>query len=329
VAGRAFAFADPGIIKLATESFVAVTADDWYQRRRKDAEGEFFRKVADQGPRKGVGGSTRQGIYTLTADGELLEFKNAGQDVKATREQLDRALKKWAALPAARRKPGGIVVPAHGKLDPHYSRTPPTGGAIVRVYSRILDASGDGYIRGTCDAALGTKAARDFLWLTAAEMQALGKIHSKSDADAPLPAAIARRIARFHLVDNTRGEPHFWKSGEVKSNTITLTRSTTVAGKTSYTVSGTVQLATTNNDRGYDATIIGEIAFGDDGSLKSLDIVAVGDHWGDDSVTNSGSRPGRTPFGVAFSLGEAKNPGDRVSPQAARDWGLYIGEHND
>src|SRR6478672_1245892 len=62
---------------MATEDFVPVTADDWYQRRRQDAEGEFFRKVADQGPRKGEGGSTRQGIYCLTAAGQLLNYKNA------------------------------------------------------------------------------------------------------------------------------------------------------------------------------------------------------------------------------------------------------------
>ena len=54
------AFSDPEIIKLATEDFVPVTGDDWYQRRRQDAEGEFFRKVADQGPRKGrVAGHAR------------------------------------------------------------------------------------------------------------------------------------------------------------------------------------------------------------------------------------------------------------------------------
>ena len=40
MAGRAFAFADPEIIRLAQTAFVPVSADDWYQRRRKDAEGE-------------------------------------------------------------------------------------------------------------------------------------------------------------------------------------------------------------------------------------------------------------------------------------------------
>ena len=36
---------------MATENFIAVTGDDWYQRRREDAEGEFFRKISDQAGR--------------------------------------------------------------------------------------------------------------------------------------------------------------------------------------------------------------------------------------------------------------------------------------
>ena len=100
IAGRASAFSDRDVLKMAREDFVAVTADDWYQRRRQDAEGAFFRKVADQGPRKGVGGGTRQGIYCLTASGKLLAFKNA-QDPAVMVETLKLGLKRWNALPAA------------------------------------------------------------------------------------------------------------------------------------------------------------------------------------------------------------------------------------
>ena len=52
------AFADPDIIRMANEEYVSVTGDDWYQRRRQDKEGEFFRKVADAAGRKGEGGGT-------------------------------------------------------------------------------------------------------------------------------------------------------------------------------------------------------------------------------------------------------------------------------
>ena len=102
---------------MASEQFVPVSGDDWYQRRRQDAEGRFFVKVANQGPRKGDGGNTRQGIYCLTADGELLAFKNAGNLSDVTREQLQQALAKFKTLPADRRSPGAIEIESIGKTN--------------------------------------------------------------------------------------------------------------------------------------------------------------------------------------------------------------------
>src|SRR5262245_37133426 len=135
---------------MATEEFVPVTADDWYQRRRQDDEGEFFRKMASQGPRKGEGGGTRQGIYVLTAGGELLSYKNAGQNPEVTRDELKRALAKFQKLPEGRRRPGAVEIPDAGKSDPAYARTPPPGGLIVRVFTRILDRTGEDYCKGSC-----------------------------------------------------------------------------------------------------------------------------------------------------------------------------------
>ena len=93
---------------MATEEFVPVACDDWYQRRRKDAEGEFFRAVSDQGPRGRVGTDTRQGIYMLTAGGKLLAYKNAGQNAEVMREVLTDALRKWKKLPDGERAPGAV-----------------------------------------------------------------------------------------------------------------------------------------------------------------------------------------------------------------------------
>jgi hypothetical protein len=328
VAGRAFAFADPRVITLATKEFIPVTADDWYQRRRQDDEGVFFRKVADQGPRKGLGGATRQGIYTLTADGELLEFKNAGQDADATHEQLQRALKKWRALPAAKTQPGAVTVPDPCEPDAKYSRTPPHDGVIVKVHSRILDREGTGYVRGTCDFTGGMKAARDFLWLTADDVRALCTLEGEASKPLPMPAAVASRMARFHLIDNTRGEPRFWKSTEVAELKLTLTLQSQDAKERTFAVIGTAKMTTATQDRGYDATLQGTIVVAQ-GAVTGFDLVAVGDHWGDDSVTNSGCRPGRTPLGVAFTLADATTPGNRVPPQAVRDRDLYFGKRKD
>src|SRR5688572_9981595 len=124
---------------MGREGFVAVACDDWYQRRRRDAEGEFFISVANQGPRKGEGGATRQGIYILSPSGKLLAYKNVGQNPPAMLDLLRECLAKWKQLPESERAAGAVKVPAHGKVDTNYDRQPPAGGLIVKVYARALE----------------------------------------------------------------------------------------------------------------------------------------------------------------------------------------------
>src|SRR5690242_20293280 len=101
---------------MALEDYVPVTGDDWYQRRRQDAEGRFWRRVSDQGPRGGSGEATRQGIYCFTADGQLLFYRN-GQSAEAMKMTLQRGLQAWNKLPESRRKPGAIPVEDFGDVD--------------------------------------------------------------------------------------------------------------------------------------------------------------------------------------------------------------------
>src|SRR5213593_1224807 len=133
--GRESTFADPKIIELINSNFIAVAADDWYQRRREDDEVVFFRKVADQGPRKGEGGSTRQGIYAFTASGKLLGYRN-NHDIDVMRRFVQDSLKAWEKLPAADRAKGAIDVGDVRKVDATYARTPPKCGLIVNVHTR-------------------------------------------------------------------------------------------------------------------------------------------------------------------------------------------------
>src|SRR5262245_55112695 len=194
------------MIRMATEDYVPVAADDWYQRRREDAEGEFFRGVADQGPRKGEGGATRQGIYCFTADGKLLTYKNAGQNPDVMRDTIRQGPREWQRLPEARRKPRAVPVDDPPTLDKRFARTPPPGGLVVNVYTRILDHEKDDFCRGTCSTRGGEAAARDHLWLTEGEWKGLVPAGARPGDRVPLPAAIAERILRFHLTDSTRGE---------------------------------------------------------------------------------------------------------------------------
>jgi hypothetical protein len=331
VAGRALAFSDPEIIRMATQNYVAVAGDDWYQRRRGDAEGEFFRKVADQGPRKGEGGSTRQGIYCLTADGQLLAYKNAGQAPEVMREVLRQGLAKWAQRPEEGRRPGGSKIGGSGPTDERYRRTPPPGCLIVNVYARMLDrdASGklcDSDLRG--EAGLKYGASQDHLWLTEEEWRSLVPADPKKGDTFPIPEGIVRRVVRFHLIDNTRGEPPMWRQEDVRSGKFAGMVVEVTADRVVIRVEGAALLATeaelAKAKRGYDVRLLGFLIYNiAKRTIERFDMLALGDHWGSGNYTR-GARPGRTPLGIAFELAAGNSQADRVPPQAARDLSDYL-----
>ena len=331
MAGRAFAFADPEIIAQAQTLFVPCCIDDWYQRRRQDDEGKFFRSVADQpGGRTGKGGSTRQGIYVLTPDGDLLAYKNAGDNVEATQAELALALRKWVALPAARRTPGGVSVPKHGKLDPNFSRVPPEGGLVLKVHGRILAKKGESYAKGECGFTGGDKASRDFAWLTAAEAKAMVPARREVGQTVELPAAVARRLVRFHLVDNTRGEPEFWEASEVRRQKLTLTVTADTADAVELRLDGDVLLSTEADAdraaRGFEAKLYGTLRYRPaKQAFDRWDVVALGEHWGSGAYTKTGERVGRAPLGISLELADPTIPAERVPPQAARERDRYFG----
>jgi hypothetical protein len=334
VAGRASAFSDPEIIRLASESFVPVTGDDWYQRRRKDMVGEFFRGVARQGPRGGTEDGTNQGIYFFTASGKLLAYKNAGQNADVMREVFHEALERWNRLPADERKAGAVDVPdiAPSDLDPRYTRGLPEGGLVVSVFTRALQRDKEGRLEtcsgDTTGGLRGFQTAYDHLWLAGEEWRSLLPREPQVGDSLPLPDEIAARIARFHLTDNTRGEPNMWQSHEVLRREMTLTVSEVTDQRVQLKLVGSVLLATERDTekakRGYDAALLGTIAFDrSTGAVVRFDVAALGDAWGSGTYTR-GARPGRNPLAVVFELAAGDRPADKVPPQAMREPTRYF-----
>jgi hypothetical protein len=324
-------FADAEVIRLASKEFVPVAGDDWYQRRREDAEGQFFRKVADQGPRKGQGGSTRQGIYILTATGKLLAYRNH-RDPAVMRALLKEGLRKYQQLPADERSPGAVQVPPLNRTDPRYSRTPPKGGLIVNVFTRILDRQEDGsFCRGTCPTQGADRAAHDHLWLTEAEWRSLLPAEPQPGKSVAVPRRLLMRILRFHLMDNTRGEPPPWSVRDVREGGLTLTVEEASPAGMALQLTGRALLASSADSkqakRGFDAHLLGYLHYdAAKNVMDRFDLIAVGEHWGQGTFT-AGARPGRTPLGVAFSLARGDTPADQVPPQESRSLrGYYEAE---
>ncbi len=314
---------------MATDDFIAVCTDDWYTRRRKDAEGEFFRTMATAAGKKGDNGGTRQGIYVFAADGTPLAYKNAGQDAEVMKGVFKDALAKFKKLPEEKRKAGAIAVPELGKVDANYTRTLPDGGLAVQVNTRILDLKRGEYCTATCNTTGGDQASRDFLWLTAADVKEMLPPKAEKGEVYSLPDAVGQRIARFHLIDNTRGEPPFWRKEQVRKSTWTLTVIEVTDDAFDLRLDSSVTLATNADtgkaDRGYEGKVGGVLRYDRKGKrFDKVELAGVGKHWGEAEFTK-GARPGKTLLGFAFTLADPTKPGEGIPPQGTKDQGAYWG----
>ena len=278
---------------------MAVAGDDWYQRKKKGDEGAFFQKVVNQGPRKGAG--TRQGHYVFTAQGQLLGFNNNRGPERRLAMMRD-ALQKWEALPAGEKT---ATVSGKPEGDEKYQRELPEGGQVVKVYTRALEKL-EGRLVALCDDQVGNQTAVDHLWLRKAEVRELQKLVTEGGGD--FPDWFSMRLARFHLRDNTRGEPEDWEKEHLKSWTLTV--------NAKGGVSGQFDLQKKAGSLGFAGQIKGSMSFADD-RLSRFEWLVLGDQWGEGSYT-AGARPGKTPLGQVFQLTDARKARDQIPPQGIR-----------
>jgi hypothetical protein len=168
--------------------------------------------------------------------------------------------------------------------------------------------------------------------LTEQEWKSLIPARPKKGESSPVPPAIAKRILRFHLVDNTRGEPGYWREKEIHDGRLSLSVEEATADGVELRLQGRALLAThadpARAQRGFDVSLLGHIHY--DVAKKSIDrfdVLAIGTRWGANPWSTS--RPGRTPLGIYFELARGGCPADRVPPQAARDWRMYVSGEGD
>ena len=96
-------------------------------------------------------------------------------------------------------------------------------------------------------------------------------------------------------------------------------------------LTGTALLATDADTdrakRGFDVALLGFLHY--DRGMKVIDrleILAVGDHWGD-GPQSPDSRPGRKPLGIHAELTTSRTGADLVPPQGTYDLEDYLGRH--
>lgn len=274
------------------DKFVPVAIDQWYQRQQRDAEGDFYRKIAGDSPRNDFDDTT-QGFYAASADGKLLGYNN-NRGPERVLALLEQALRKHqpSRLPLA-------TLQTLTSTDPRFRRQPPGDGLVVRVMSKVLG----GYEKPDNDweEILQSAIGRDNLWVRADEHQEL--------VAGRMPESLALRIARFHLIDNTRGEPPMWDADEVKKVEMSLKD-----GR----LTGTVHLETADRSRGYQAELLGFVET-DDNQVSRFDVVAKGQFWGEGRFTRDAPE-GKFPLAVAFKLADGTDLADEVPPQGTKGW---------
>lgn len=286
---RASTFSHPEIVSLLRSEFVPVAIDQAYQRRQDDAEGEFYRKIANQGPRP-ADGNTTQGHYVAEADGAFRGYLNDRDP-----ERLLRLMRETLALP----RPEGAAPVDPGRSDPRYAPAPPEGGFVARVHSLVLGGyeETDDPRRRMFQEAMG----RDNLWVRADERAALLR--------GELPDSLLERIARFHLVDNTRGEPPMWRAGELREREVDFRD-----GR----VSGRIRLESESGDREFRAELLGFVE-SEGERVTRFDLVAKGSFRGEGPFTRD-APPGEFPLAISFRLADGSDLADAIPPQGSRGW---------
>ncbi len=293
---RASTFSDPEVIELLREKFVPVAADVWYFNRRKDPEGEFYRKVTSQGPRKAP--DNTQGLYVFDADGKLLGFTHRSQAFGDRAEHLKRELRKGLET---FRPPAGEPFPA-SKEDPRFARRAPEGGLVVKVTSKVLGGYEQAHdpLRKMFQASVG----EDNLWVRKDEAEALAR--------GEFPESLAVRIAAYHLIDNTRGEPPMWEADGVKRRSLK---------REGNAWRGAFRLG--SEARGAELDLLGFVE-AREGKVVRFDLVAKGHFWEEKAFSVVAPPKEKYPVAVAFRLASMREEADRLPPQGARDLADYL-----
>jgi len=292
VAFRATAFNDPKVVDLLKKEFVCVGIAHNGAGRRKDAEGEFARKIIGKG-------GTLQGLHVVNTRGDLVGYVYDFRP-ESVLGMLNKAIKKYEHIDAP-----DIDFKTKDKRF-----TMPEDGMVVITTAKVLAGHDPvkakmGTIQYDMESAWKNSMGREHLWVRNDEVQTLLK--------GELPPSLQNRIVRYHLVDNTRGTPTGWTESEIKKSELKLKD-----GR----LTGRVHLETQDGKRGYDTDLLGFLEV-KDGTVTRFDMVAHGQFWGQGTYT-PGAPKGRFPLAIAFTLADRSDPLYNLVPDAVRCYAEYL-----
>ena len=231
-----------------------------------------------------------------TASGAFLGYNN-NRGNERLKEVMNRALSKFREYRSEEAEKLSIT-----NRDPNRNIAPPDGTIVVDVNARVLD----GYKATTKWTRVFHDAiSQDHLWILKDEVPDLVSVIQDGGV---VPDRIAKRIVRFNLVDNTRGEPPRWSNKEVIHLKLAI--------DSSGTLTGNVHLETKSGDRGYVAELFGKVE-ADGTTVTRFDVVCKGMFWGSGPYTHHPPE-GNFPLVVAFRLADQSKRSANILPYGAK-----------
>jgi hypothetical protein len=295
-----------------------------------DAECQLFQKIAEHGHYGGrtQPSRTRQGTYAATADGTLLASWNKS-DPRFVVRMLREALENWDRLKAEGRQSSGEDPLEIAQLD-RADRFFPEGGLVLKVNTRDLPRDPPQQERWS-DAW-----NQDFAWFTRDEAARFlaGKIGPGRTRE--VPRTLVERLARFHFLDNVRGQTRPFPARSIEDATL-ISRVTAVDGDAvslrlegrtravqegHWSIRGFEDMSRpSRQERGLEMKLLGSARFDRKrGRFVGFEAVAVGTRWGGTQYNCRENDLAAAPFGAVLSLAGASRA-ERVAPEHFRGYG--------
>ncbi|MCH8274168.1 MAG: hypothetical protein IH851_05200 [Armatimonadetes bacterium] len=313
--------------KLAADFIPAADAVHRLQRGR-DPEALLFQLMAEHGHYGGrtVPTDTRQGTYALTPSGRFLASINTN-DAKRMAQMLETALATWHALTRNERLMADDPALKTREVV-RVERFFPHNGLVLRVFSRDLPRENIG------KGWQATAWNQDFAWFKKSEARLFLPQDFSDKSTHNVPDAVARRIARFHLVDNVRGQTSPYDNNALRRASMQMQVTDRKGSIVSIRLEGEFKTSTSGQwsvsgyrdmnkpsqqDRGVEVRLLGRAKY-DQSKQRFIEfeMVAIGTRWGGTQYNGRGDDLPAAQIGFAFTLA-GDSPSERVTP--AHFWG--------
>lgn len=265
--------------------------------------------MANHGHYGGRPGSTRQGIYVCSPSGKFLASVNTTNPGRVL-EMMQDGLAAWEKLPAAERRLSAesAIKPRHRWEDSY-----PSDGLVVNVISRDLPEQCDPH------APCKVKWNQDHVWYSKEEARSwLGNDPQQGDVHQ-LPEELVARLARFHFVDNVKGEtPRFSRDG-VKGSQISTEVVKRIGPLVELKISGLTKGVAAEgwwqSSNGVVTRVLGHATFDlERDAFVKFEMVALGRRWGFTRFNGRSRDPESGPLGYVFRMAAPR--AHRIAPTA-------------